>query len=387
MWVSSAIGQLCCGLLTVLVATRIQQAANPTAYILGVLAFILGEFIVWYGYYDNSVFFLCAYAGGCIVGVGLGLMALSWGKLYSAIPFLPAETLIITAFLGAFVLYALILAFKLSGFVSLIFLVIFAICSIACFTAALKDCPSENTAAGAPVSVKTQLASFWQVFLIQTLLWMLFAFFRVISTPNTPGDRVLHFLIPFSVSAIIATAMLLLIRTFTRNFNISSAFRVGLPLYFFSCALLFFAPEHQTMRIIAYTINFVGMFIVQLTYWISILKFTGRKFLSPTIGFGFFITAEGLGILIGCGLGLVVKPCYTCGTLISIAILLGSIATTGIMAVVYSPRVAAGTAKTFASSADAAPGETISDASAPATEAQAQEILASLARERAHALA
>ena len=103
------------------------------------------------------------------------------------------------------------------------------------------------------------------------------AFFRVLSTPELSGNRFTHYLIPFSFACVTSLVMLLLCMRMSRYLNVSLAYRWSLPLFMLSYVPIIIDYGNVDLRILAYAINFLGMFGVQFGCWIGACKYLRRK--------------------------------------------------------------------------------------------------------------
>lgn len=85
---------------------------------------------------------------------------------------------------------------------------------------------------------------------------------------------------------------------------------------------VFIGYDDPTLRIAAYAINFLGMFGVQFGCWIGASKYVRRSRTNPGTVFGTFALGEGLGIFVGCFLGLEAVQTLDRPTLMSVSMVL-----------------------------------------------------------------
>ncbi|WP_270297539.1 helix-turn-helix transcriptional regulator [Eggerthella sinensis] len=129
--------------------------------------------------------------------------------------------------------------------------------------------------------------------------WVQIAFFRVLSTPALSGNRFTHYLIPFSFACAMSLAMLLLCMRMSRYMNVSLAYRWSLPLFMLSYVPIILDYGNANLRILAYAINFLGMFGVQFGCWIGACKYLRRRGGSTVDLFSRYALGEGAGIFAG----------------------------------------------------------------------------------------
>lgn len=134
--------------------------------------------------------------------------------------------------------------------------------------------------------------------------WVQVAFFRVVATPEIMGDRIAHFLIPFTCACVLSLVMLALCLRMSRYLDISLAYRWSLPLFMLSYVPIFIDYGNPTLRLAAYAINFLGMFGVQFGCWLGACKYLRRTGSPALTVFGVYALGEGLGIFAGCIAGL-----------------------------------------------------------------------------------
>ena len=290
------------------------------------------------------------------MGAGLSFCGICWGQRLSSLAPKHTEAIVAGAFLLCFIVYFAIMFFKSSSVGNLVLVILLAVGSAGLFISTAIDDSHDigNGMVEAPVEKSTaqrggqvsahrfgagyKLDTRRSYSIILGMLWVLIAYFRVISTPLVLGNRFLHYLIPFSTAIVVALIVFFCLRRFAHAFNISLALRVGLPVYFLSCAILFWMPDGRWIRIIAYTVNFLGMFIVQLVYWTNVIKLSGRGRFSSLEAFPSCMAAEGCGVFIGCMIAFVLKESdYT--ILACVAFMLGAIVLLCVMYLGYSPRI------------------------------------------------
>lgn len=139
---------------------------------------------------------------------------------------------------------------------------------------------------------------------LSLFLWLSIAYFRVISSPATMGDRFAHYLVPFGFACVVSLALVVLYVCFSRSLNITLAFRWSLPFLVASYIPVFIDFDDPHVRILSYAINFMGMFGVMFGIWMSACKHMRREHSNPFALMGAYLIGEGAGIFIGCVVGL-----------------------------------------------------------------------------------
>ena len=137
-----------------------------------------------------------------------------------------------------------------------------------------EACPPPDAEAEGRAAGHRGLRSFT---LLVFASWVQIAFFRVLSTPELSGNRFTHYLIPFSFACVTSLVMLLLCMRMSRYLNVSLAYRWSLPLFMLSYVPIIIDYGNVDLRILAYAINFLGMFGVQFGCWIGACKYLRRK--------------------------------------------------------------------------------------------------------------
>ena len=192
-------------------------------------------------------------------------------------------------------LYFVILLTKESGLVVL--LLVAAMCFGSMHLARGGDaCPPFDAGAEGRAAGHRGLRSFT---LLAFASWVQIAFFRVLSTPVLSGNRFTHYLIPFSFACVTSLVMLLLCMRMSRYLNVSLAYRWSLPLFMLSYVPIIIDYGNVDLRILAYAINFLGMFGVQFGCWIGACKYLRRKGGGTVDLFSRYALGEGAGIFLG----------------------------------------------------------------------------------------
>ena len=287
----------------------------------------LGSALVWVAWLERTTLFWQVYAfGGLTCGIGVALFAIVWGARLGTDDEARIELAIPVSFGIAFAIYLVLLLTKWSSGFTL------AICVVLCAGSALLACrrvePDARHSVGTDAmqpdgpetlqvvrecplvegvgecvawpSVRDALS-----FVVLTVaLWFQIAYFRAIATPALMGDSFAHYLYPFAGACVASLVMVALCIRVSRYLNLALAYRWGLPMFMLSYVPLIFGYDDPRLRIVAYAINFLGMFGVQYGCWLGAAKWVRRMGSDPLRAFGALSVGEGLGIFAGCALGL-----------------------------------------------------------------------------------
>ena len=298
-------------LVCLLASARVPLARRRWFGVLAAALSLGGSVVVWAGFAEAGTYQMVSAFGGMVAGAGFVLMALIWGDRMSRYNEAAIEFSVPVSFLVAFVVYFVLLALK--GPASMVVSAALPALSMWFAFRAVADADEEGP--GAPFAderrmgvreVGAALAAIATLCLLFGMLWFQFAYFRLLSTPEAVGDRFLHYLVPFSCSSVLSIAALVWCIKRSSHLNFTLMFRWGLPLLLLSYALLYYDYDNPVQRIVAYTVNFIGMFGVQFTLWLAAPKYVRRTGMPPCLLFGGLLLAEGLGVFLGAGYGLVV---------------------------------------------------------------------------------
>lgn len=259
-----------------------------------------GCFFVWLAWYDRMLFDLFYVIGSAFTGLAVVLYSTIWCARLRTLNEARLEFVIPCSFTISFLLYFVILLTKESGLVVLLVVIAMTFASMRfarCETAASEPGPCDKE----PMPGNPGVRSFA---ILAFASWVQIAFFRVLSTPAMSGNRFTHYLIPFSFACVLSLAMLLLCIRMSRYLNVSLAYRWSLPLFMLSYVPIVIDYGNANLRILAYAINFLGMFGVQFGCWIGACKFLRRNGYSTITLVSRYALGEGAGIFIGSLVGL-----------------------------------------------------------------------------------
>lgn len=266
---------------------------------------VVGSVLIWLAWTDRFgaawVFHL---PGGALTGIAVALFAMLWSDRLSTVDEAHIEFAIPLSFTVAFALYSVLLFTKRGSVPFLVLLLAIVIGStlFACRKNALARAQAQPPALQERTAhPRSGLTSFA---VLACASWVQVAFFRVVSTPDIMGNRLTHFLIPFTCACVLSLVMLALCLRHSRYLNVSLAYRWSLPLFMLSYVPILLGYDNPTLRLAAYAVNFLGMFGVQFGCWLGACKYLRRNNGDALRVFGAYAFGEGLGIFMGCYAGL-----------------------------------------------------------------------------------
>lgn len=308
MWVGLFVALA--ALAVMLVSARRQLVARKPFGVAAALCASVGTVVVWAGFFSSQHYLAITSVGGMVAGAGFAMMAMVWGDRYSRRNEAAIEFAVPASFIISFAIYFVMLVLKgpvpvavnaVLPFLSMYF----AFRRVVPRTERLEPAENFDRRLGAR-ELGRLVAGVATLCLLFGMLWFQFAFFRLLATPDMMNGRFLHYLLPFSSSFVLSIVALLSCITLSRFLNFTLMFRWGLPLLLLSYAVLYYDYDDPLVRIVAYTVNFIGMFGVQFTLWLAAPKYVRRTGMPPYVLFGGLLFAEGVGIFIGAGYGLVI---------------------------------------------------------------------------------
>lgn len=259
-----------------------------------------GCFFIWLAWYDRVLFDVFYVIGSALAGLAVVLYATVWSARLRALNEARLEFVVPCSFTISFLLYFVILLTKESGLVVLLLVVAMVFVSMR-FARTEVPAPAASPCGDKAARGNPGLRSFA---ILAFASWVQIAFFRVLSTPAMSGNRFTHYLIPFSFACVLSLIMLLLCIRMSRYLNVSLAYRWSLPLFMLSYVPIVIDYGNPNLRILAYAINFLGMFGVQFGCWIGACKFLRRSGCGTMALMSRYALGEGAGIFAGSLIGL-----------------------------------------------------------------------------------
>ncbi|WP_418924574.1 response regulator transcription factor [Ellagibacter isourolithinifaciens] len=310
-WVYSGIGEAIAAIAVIVVYALLRgrgrgEAAQHMIGALGAGCACIGSVLVWVSHLDISWYAALTVAGGLCCGAGLSLLGILWGSRFSYCDEEHIESSVPLSFVISFVVYFVLLAVK-----GPLFMVVDAVLPVVSAWIVFRPRCGRNVSADgeavgalAHVGLRKQFSHLVSLFVLYFLIWFQIALFRVASSPMTYGGRFMHYLVPFSIAAVLAIAAFLTCMRQTRFLNFTFLYRWSVPLMIIGCGLLLIDLGIPEQHSAAYAVNFIAMFGVQMCAWVVAPKYAGRIGVSPFVLFGGLFAAEGLGIFLALTLSL-----------------------------------------------------------------------------------
>lgn len=264
---------------------------------------VVGSLVVWAAWLERTTWFwrLCL-PGGLLVGGAVATFTMLWGATLSLHDEARIELVVPLSFAIAFACYLVLLFLRPSAVFNL-----FVAAGMCVASAALAlPHPGQDDSRHAASPCRERLGrSDLTPFAVQTFAcWTQVAFFRVLSTPAYLGNSREHFFYPFLGACLASIILVLVCLRMSRYLNVSLAYRWALPLFVASYVPLLVDYHDGHLRMLAYAINFLGMFGVQFGSWMGAAKFVRRARCRPGQVFARYALGEGAGIVAGCSAGL-----------------------------------------------------------------------------------
>ncbi len=310
-WVYSGIGEAIAAIAVIVVYALLRgrgrgEAAQHMIGALGAGCACIGSVLVWVSHLDISWYAALTVAGGLCCGAGLSLLGILWGSRFSYCDEEHIESTVPLSFVISFVVYFVLLAVK-----GPLFMVVDAVLPVVSAWIVFRPRCGRNVSADgeavgalAHVGLRKQFSHLVSLFVLYFLIWFQIALFRVASSPMTYGGRFMHYLVPFSIAAVLAIAAFLTCMRQTRFLNFTFLYRWSVPLMIIGCGLLLIDLGIPEQHSAAYAVNFIAMFGVQMCAWVVAPKYARRIGVSPFVLFGGLFAAEGLGIFLALILSL-----------------------------------------------------------------------------------
>lgn len=296
---------------------------------------VLGNFATWYAWATahTTLFWQLYIPAGALTGIAIALFIMLWSSRLSKHDESHMEFAIPLSFLIAFMVYFMLLLTKQSGVFTLVVLILMISASLY-FAFRQGEQPGSNETSLQGKGEWQGIVSFGTLAFFS---WVQVAFFRIISTPDLLGNRFTHYLVPFSCACVLSLIMFVICLRMSRYLNISLAYRWSLPLFMLSYVPIFIDYDSTTLRIIAFAINFLGMFGVQFGSWIGACKYLRRSKCGAMRLFGCYALGEGLGIFAGSLIGLYAVEFLGFQGLVVLSITLMSLVIFAVMVTGFNP--------------------------------------------------
>ena len=310
-WVYSGIGEAAAAIAVIIVYALLREkgrgnAAQRMIGVIGAGCACIGSVLIWVSHLDLSWYAALTVTGGLCCGAGLSLLGILWGSRFSSCDEEHIESTVPLSFVISFVVYFVLLAAK-----GPLFMVVDAVLPVVstwivfrprCGRSVSAD--GEAIGALAHAGMRKQFSHLGSLFVLYFLIWFQIALFRVASSPMTYGGRFMHYLVPFSIAAVLAIVAFLTCMRQTRFLNFTFLYRWSVPLMIIGCGFLLIDLGIPDQHSVAYAVNFIAMFGVQMCVWVVSPKYVRRIGVSSFLLFGGLFAAEGLGISLALTLSL-----------------------------------------------------------------------------------
>ena len=343
-WVYSGIGEAAAAIAVIIVYALLREkgrgdAAQRMIGVLGAGCACIGSVLIWVSHLDISWYAVLTVVGGLCCGAGLALLGILWGSRFSYCDEEHIESTVPLSFVISFVVYFVLLAAK-----GPLFMVVDAVLPVVstwivfrprCGRSVSTD--GEAIGALAHAGLRKQFSHLGSLFVLYFLIWFQFALFRVASSPMANGGRFMHYLVPFSIAAVLAIVAFLTCMRQTRFLNFTFLYRWSVPLMIIGCGLLLIDLGIPEQHSVAYAVNFIAMFGVQMCVWVVSPKYVRRIGVSSFLLFGGLFAAEGLGISLALTLSL---PLFDAGApaLANLTLIVTGAVALAAMLVGFNPR-------------------------------------------------
>lgn len=358
LWESAGLFECLIGLLGLAFVRRLAFVKTNVFAVSGTVFAIAGCFGIWLAYFNHDVFWTMRTLSGIANGAAIVCFSVAWGRKLRSYNESDIEFAIPASFALSFFFYCIILLGKTSSIPVLVLDCAFPFASALMLMRGRESSVANaathnqgNTLSGTwtPVSpcdssqvespsLSSDLRRFFSLFVLVAFLWFQIAYFRILSTPDELGNRYWHFLIPFFCACCIAIGLFLMCLKASRYLNFTLMFRWALPLMLLSYALLFIDYQDPFQRIVAYAVNFVGMFGVQFSCWIAAPKYLRRSGESSTLFFLGLTAAQGIGVFAGCRIGMQLTESLTQSEFMTASMLFMVVVLFTAMIVGFNPR-------------------------------------------------
>ena len=344
IWLVAGATEGLAALAVLAVMRRVPLPVNTRWGVAAAGCAVAGNICLWLSYAVIETFWAMFAIAGILDGVALMLMGVVWGTRLVRCNEARVEFDVVAGFVVALALYSATLPVKLYGLVDL---------AVACVLPplsmwfALRDdsldpdrgwiASHERRAEPYKGCALPELHSLKGVVAVVGVLWFLVAFFRVVDAPIGAYNRYWRYLISFASAFVVAAVLFSVAMRLMRYVNISMAYRWMMPLVMLNLVVLCLGNGSFESRVAVYAVIHTGMFGMQMAVWISMTKYLRRVGGRACVAFLGVMAAEGLGIALGCGVGLLAAMNLRQGNVFCIALAVTGLAVLTIGMVGYNP--------------------------------------------------
>lgn len=307
LWMVSAAVQVVAALIGLALGRAGKLRAGKGWGIVSAVAAVAGNVALWLCFKGPDLYWTLLPFTGIAIGISMASFSVMWGARLARCDYSQIEFDVLGSFAIAFALYCITLPMKLNGIPQLI---IASILPIASAWLALRSggqdasCEDERaTRSYAQPHARETLRGNGSTFVMMGSLWVIAAFLRVIYTPYGASDTFVHYFAPFFLACIASIVLFGALVWLARHINVTLAFRWAIPFFLASLAAVCFDPFSIRCYSVAYTLNYLGMFGVQVSLWMAMAKFGRRNPGAAPLVFMGYLVASGVGIMAGGALG------------------------------------------------------------------------------------
>lgn len=318
IWIVSGLGTLVSAAVVLALVRRNALRGRPLRITrqwgtAATVCAVAGNISLWMSYAVIETYWVLFAVAGLLDGIAIALFTAIWGMRLIRCNEARIEFDVVACFTVSFALYALTLPIKLYGVVNL---------AVACVLPPLSAWfafreraadpdsrwvglhrPTVESREGRPFPEMRELRA---TLVLMAAEWFLVAFFRVVDAPIGAYGRYDRYFFAFTIGFVVAAAMFVVLIRVMRYVNMSMSYRWLLPFVVANVGVLLVGNGSFESKLVSYAIIHAGMFGMQMSLWIALLKYLRRTGGRPEVAFVGMAAAQGLGILVGGGSALLV---------------------------------------------------------------------------------
>lgn len=316
IWIVSGLGTLVSAAVVLALVRRNALRGRPLRITrqwgtAATVCAVAGNISLWMSYAVIETYWVLFAVAGLLDGIAIALFTAIWGMRLIRCNEARIEFDVVACFTVSFALYALTLPIKLYGVVNL---------AVACILPPLSAWfafreraadpdsrwvglhrPTVESREGRPFPEMRELRA---TLVLMAAEWFLVAFFRVVDAPIGAYGRYDRYFFAFTIGFVVAAAMFVVLIRVMRYVNMSMSYRWLLPFVVANVGVLLVGNGSFESKLVSYAIIHAGMFGMQMSLWIALLKYLRRTGGRPEVAFVGMAAAQGLGILVGGGSAL-----------------------------------------------------------------------------------
>lgn len=316
IWIVSGLGTLVSAAVVLVLVRRNALRGRPLKITrqwgtAATVCAVAGNISLWMSYAVIETYWVLFAVAGLLDGIAIALFTAIWGMRLIRCNEARIEFDVVACFTVSFALYALTLPIKLYGVVNLaVACVLPPLSAWFAFRERVADPdsrwvglhrPTVESREGRPFPEMRELRA---TLVLMAAEWFLVAFFRVVDAPIGAYGRYDRYFFAFTIGFVVAAAMFVVLIRVMRYVNMSMSYRWLLPFVVANVGVLLVGNGSFESKLVSYAIVHAGMFGMQMSLWIALLKYLRRTGGRPEVAFVGMAAAQGLGILVGGGSAL-----------------------------------------------------------------------------------